>query len=205
MEDQEDQPIETAPAAEIKKPQFDLWKIIKAGLPLMVAVTFIFGLIYIVGQQSYRHSANDPQIQLAEDAALALSKGQAPESLIGNNKINIAHSLSPYVIICDQSGQPVASSALLDDQTPKIPPGIFEYTKRHKQDRITWEPKPGVRQAAVIVHYEGQASGFVFAGKSLRETEMRIGQLSAICIICWGIALFTIMVVIVGLEFLKSS
>jgi hypothetical protein len=204
MEDQEDQPIEIIPA-EIKKSQFDLWKIVKTCLPLMVAVTFVCGLIYIVGQQGYRHSANDPQIQLAEDAALALSKGQSPESLIGNNKVNIAHSLSPYLIIFDQSGQPIASSAVLDDHTPQIPAGIFDYTKRHKQDRITWQPKPGVRQAVVVVYFEGEASGFVLAGKSMREIEMRISQLSAICLICWGIALFTIMVVIVGLEFLKSS
>ena len=39
-------------------------------LPLGVAVTLVCALIYATVQQNYRQSANDPQIQMAEDAAL---------------------------------------------------------------------------------------------------------------------------------------
>jgi hypothetical protein len=199
----ENQPDETT-VSEVKTAPNKWWKIIKSCLPFIVAITFICGMIYIVGQQIYRHSANDPQIQMAVDAAAALSSGQAPETLIGNSKVDIAISLAPYLIIFDPAGQSIASSAILDNQTPTIPAGIFDYTKQHGQDRITWQPKAKVRQAAIIVYYEGQHSGFVLAGRSMREIEMREGQLLSICIICWLIALFSTMVIIVGLEFLKE-
>jgi hypothetical protein len=199
----ENQPDET-PVSEVKPPSNKLWKIIKTCLPFVVAVTFICGLIYIVGQQIYRQSANDPQIQMAEDAAAALSGGQTPGAIIGNSKVDIAISLSPYLIIFDSAGQPIASSAKLDDKTPTIPKGAFDYTKKHGQDRITWQPKAGIRQAVIIVHYEGQNSGFVLAGRSMREIETREGQLLSISIICWLIALFSTLVIIVGLEFLKE-
>jgi hypothetical protein len=46
---------------------------LKFWLPLAAAVTMLSGLVYIAVQQNMRIGANDPQIQLAEDAARALA------------------------------------------------------------------------------------------------------------------------------------
>ena len=40
---------------------------------------------------------------------------------------------------------------------------------RRGEDRLTWQPEPGVRSATVVVHYQGAQAGFVMAGRSLRE------------------------------------
>jgi hypothetical protein len=48
---------------------------LKVWFVLAVVTTVLSGLIYLAVQQSYRQSANDPQIQMAEDGAAALENG----------------------------------------------------------------------------------------------------------------------------------
>lgn len=151
--------------AVIIKPVFKQW------LPIAAAVTLLSGLIYLVVQQNIRLSANDPQIQIAEDIASGLSKGRTLQPVPETDKIDIASSLATFVIIFNDKGEPVNSSAVLDNKTPLPPSGIFAYTKSHKEDRFTWQPKSGIRMAAVVVRYEASQPGFVLAGRSLREVE----------------------------------
>ena len=44
----------------------------KTWVPLTIGTTLLCGLVYLATQQSIRQGANDPQIQMAEDAAAAL-------------------------------------------------------------------------------------------------------------------------------------
>lgn len=146
---------------------------IKHWTPIAVVIIALSGIVYLAVQQNIRSSANDPQIQMAEDAAVLLENGKSPESLIPANEVDISKSLAPYIIIFDDSGKGVASQAILDNRIPIPPPGVFEYTKVKNKDIFTWQPKPGVRSAAVIVHFNGAKPGFVLAGRSLREIEKR--------------------------------
>jgi hypothetical protein len=53
---------------------------------------------------------------------------------------------------------------------------VFDNAREKGENRITWEPKEGVRIAAVIKRFEGKTastSGFVLAGRSLDEVEKR--------------------------------
>ena len=59
-----------------------------------------------------------------------------------------------------------------------LPAGVLDYVKANGEDRITFQPQPGVRIAAVIVPVSGAKPGFVLAGRSLREVENRIDQLN---------------------------
>ena len=179
--------------------------IIKSWLPLVIAITLICGIIYITTQQAYRHSANDPQIQMAEDAAAALASGLPPSAFVTGPPYDMAASLAPYLIIFSESGVPIASSVSLDGRTPQPPDGVFEYTRQHKQDRITWQPRPGVRQAAVIVHYASSKSGFVLSGRSLRETENRIGILGTGILIGWLVTLFASLITVIFMESISNS
>jgi hypothetical protein len=45
--------------------------------------TALCALIYVTVHQSYRQTANDPQIQLAEDGAQQLAHGVAPAQIAG--------------------------------------------------------------------------------------------------------------------------
>jgi len=150
---------------------------IKKNILLFIAFALtsgIFFTIYSVGQQIYRMSANDPQISMARDAGELLNQGKMPAELMNKEKIDLGKSLSPFLLVYGNSGDPISSSALLDGQIPKLPAGVFDYTRQHGEDRISWQPKEDVRQALVVVKYN---NGFVAAGRSLSETELREGQL----------------------------
>src|SRR4051812_9606841 len=98
--------------------------ILKYWLVMAVMITGLVGLCYGAVQQDLRQSANDPQIQMAEDIATKLTDGQSLQSVVPAEKVDIAKSLAPYIIIFDGTGKPIASSAQLDGQIPTLPPGI---------------------------------------------------------------------------------
>ncbi len=146
-------------------------------LPLALTITLISGLIYLTVQQAIQIGANDPQIQMAEDAATALYQGQYPGEVVPQNKVDLTKSLAPYLIVFDEAGKPIAGNAVLNGKLPNLPPGVFSFTKENTEDRFTWEPQMGVRSALVVTHFTGINSGYVAAGRSIREVEKREDQL----------------------------
>src|SRR5579872_5718543 len=98
----------------------------KSWFAYAAAITLVCGIIYITVQQGYRQTANDPQFQLAEDAANAVSKGADPKTLVGTSPgIEISQSLSPYLIVYNSDGSIAASNATLDGNAPKLPQGVI--------------------------------------------------------------------------------
>ena len=162
-----------------------IFEIFKKWLPLAIATAGLCGLVYLTVQQSLRIGANDPQIQMAEDTASALNTGSSLDSLVPSAKVNIATSLTPFLEVYDYSGTIQASSGVLYDSNPAIPHGVLDYTRQNGEDRISWQPEPGLRIAAVVVRYD---NGFVLAGRSLREVEKRISQVEMLS----GLALLAI-------------
>ncbi len=144
---------------------------------LAAAVICLSFMIYGVGQQILRQGANSPQIAMAEDAAAALASGQPYEDVLPAQRVAFDSSLTSFLIAFDADGTPVATSAYLVGGVPTLPDGVFDFTRTHGQDRITWEPLPGVRIAAVVQAYAGPQPGFVLAGRSLREVERVEGRL----------------------------
>ncbi len=153
------------------------------------AVTGLSGLVYLAVQQNYRMNANDPQIQMAEDAALALRQGVNPKSLLPGPQIEIARSLAPFLVIYDDRGQQIGFSGVLHGRPLPLPEGVLDYVRTLGEDRVTLQPESGVRIAAIIVRAEGTTSGFVLAGRSLRVVEERIDDLTLIT----AAALFVIL------------
>ena len=143
-------------------------------LPIAAAVTALCLLVYVSVQQSLRSGANDPQIQLAEDAARALERGAMPESVVPANNVSIAESLTAFVIVYDSTLQPLAGSGRYHDRLLAPPPGVFEHARARGQARVTWQPAPALRIATVIVPATtATGAKFVLAGRSLREVEER--------------------------------
>ena len=135
---------------------------------LVALLMVIFGTMYAVVQQAQRSVANNPQIQLAQDAAYRLSSGDTPASLVGHNVL-IDSSLDPFMVIYDSSGEVVASSGFLTGTNlPVIPIGVLTAAKGQSYHAVTWQPAKYVRIAAVIVaskHY------YILSGRSLTEVE----------------------------------
>ena len=154
-----------------------------------LVLTLTFVIAYLSTQQSLRMSANDPQVQMARDAASDLARGLTPTSLQAppgsERRVDMTRSLSPWVTTFGEDTQPLTSTAELEGQTPSLPPGVFEYARTHGENRLTWQPRPGVRQAIVLVHFSGEHSGFVLAGRSLAEVQERIATLGKLVLAAW--------------------
>jgi hypothetical protein len=180
---------------------------IKYWLPLAVALTLVFGVLYVTIQQTLRLGANDPQIQMAEDISRALAAGQSLETLVPADKVDIAQSLAPYLIVYDAQGKVLRSSASLHGQIPELPNGVLDATRQMGENRITWQPETGVRSAVVIAAVSGGQGGFVLAGRSLRETEKRIDLLGLQAGLGWAASLVITLILVLllnSLPFLRS-
>lgn len=162
--------------------KFRIW------IPFAVTITLICGLMYGVVQQNYRQNANDPQIQISDDIAHAISAGETYSSFIYPANIDLQISLAPFVVVYDSSGNVKFANASLNGRTPKPPQGVFDYTKEHGEDRVTWEPEVGVRIASVMTYSQGDG-GYVLVGRSLREVEKRVQQLTTDIAIGWFVTM----------------
>ena len=161
----------------------------KQTLPLAFAITALSGVLYVVTQQTIRQAANDPQIQIAEDTAEALQNGTPLSTFMPVHTINMEKSLSPFVIIFDAAGKPIGTAGYLDNTIPVPPAGVFDHARVLGENHITWQPKPGVRIAAVVKIFNGKINGFVLAGRSLREIEKREHDLFVLVFLGWLCAL----------------
>lgn len=167
--------------------------IFRIWLPFVVVISAFCALAYASVQQVYRQNANDPQIQMAWDAADALADGHSPESILPPTKVSVDKSLAPFLIVYNPDGSVLASSVMLDGQTPALPDGVLAATKQMGENRRTWQPKADVRIAAVIVSY---TDGFVLAGRNLREVEAREAQLTTVVSLTWVLAMVATLIVI---------
>jgi hypothetical protein len=141
--------------------------------------------LYSIPQQVLRQDANDPQIAMATDLVAVLERGDMvtllqqgalPAVTGGSGGVDMARSLSPFVIVYNDQGLPLASQAQLDGKAPAPPAGVFDFVRQHGEERLSWQPRRGVRIAAVVQRVGGAHPGFVLAGRSLREVEDREEQ-----------------------------
>ncbi len=157
-------------------------------VPFAAVITIICGLVFLTVQQSLRQSADDPQIQMAEDAANALARGAAEDAVLPATQVDIATSLAPFAIVFNTRGDVVAASGLLHGRNLQLPPGVLDHVRTLGENRLTLQPEPSVRIASVIRHYEGPHPGFVLAGRSLREIEFREQQTRIFVAIAWVVS-----------------
>ena len=157
-------------------------------LAVLAIISVIFSTIYGTVQYILRMDANDPQIQMAQDAANLLNNGATITSVI-TPKIDTRLSLAPVVIVYDTSGHTVGTAAFAG-QFPirDIPFGVLK-AAGSDYNAVTWEPESNVRLAAVAVKANQY---YVVSARSLREVESRENTVFKIAAIGWLITLLTI-------------
>lgn len=148
-------------------------------------VTLFSGLVYGAVGQSLRLLADDPQVQITQDILSSLGQGADPKQLSATVS-DISTTMTPYVIIYDNNEKVLGSTIELDKKTPVPPKGVFEKAKKYNENRFTWEPKKGLRQAAVMVKYK---DGFVLSGKTLKEVENRTKIIFKLVGVAWVIGI----------------
>jgi len=163
-------------------------------LTAAIIITTIMLLIYACVQQSYRTSANDPQLQIARDISDDLRNGRSGKKFLDADTIDIAQSLAVFTALFDAAGKPIQSTGLLDGKLPLPPSGVFEFTRANTENVLTWQPRAGVRMAMVFEKIKAPGKGFVAAGRSLKETEIREGNLVKMIGLAWAACLFVLLV-----------
>ncbi len=154
---------------------------------MAMLVTILAGLIYVSVQQSHRSAANDPQLQMAGDIRERLDHHQSIDPLMAMDSIDLAKSLATFTVLYDASGEPIRSNGVLDGQLPRLPKGVFEFTRKKEEDVLTWQPRLGIRMALVVEYVQSPGSGiaFVAVGRSLKEVEKRVGNLTTMVLAGW--------------------
>lgn len=182
-----------------------LCRLLLQWLPWAVGLTLVFGAMYAAGQQILRQSANDPQIQIAEDTATAVNAAEPPAFFNSLTKTDIAKSLAPYLVIYGENGDIVASTGELNGAPLALPRGVFQSALILGELRFTWQPRHDVRSAIVVLPVKGIFNGFVVAGRSLRETEQREDLIEKIAFAAWFISLCAIFGILFLMNRLRKS
>jgi hypothetical protein len=154
-------------------------------LTLAVVLTVLGFCAAIVMQQMLRRGADQPQIQMAAAYAGQLASGQASTHSIPDGRVDLSSSLEPFVIFYNSDGTPVRSSGYLGDAVPTPPAGIFAYLRTNAIDKFTWQPRRGVRIAAVAQRVDGAHPGFILVGRSLTLVEQQEDLLRKATFITW--------------------
>jgi hypothetical protein len=169
--------------------------LLRVWLPIAVALTCLAGTADAIGQQILRQGADDPQVQVAEDAAARIQAGSPAADVVPAGQTEISTSLAPWVIVYGPDRKAVASSAALHGKTADFPTSVLDNAPPGGRDAITWQPEPGVRAATVVIGFKG---GWVVAGRSLRLVEQRVDLLLQLAVLGWLAALGGSALAVVG-------
>jgi hypothetical protein len=151
--------------------------------------TVVIGTGYGMVQHTLRSGANDPQIQMVEEAVTALQAGERPETVVGTTEVNLDQSSAPFLIVYNESYGIAASGAKLSGSDLVIPQGVLVYAREHGTNAITWQPKADTRLATVAMATTGDHPLYVVAARSLRHVEQRESETLALAGIGWLISL----------------
>ena len=172
-------------------------RFLRSWLPLAVAATVLVGTGFAIGQQILRAGANDPQVQLAEDAAARLQAGASAAEVLPSAHTEIAASLAPWVMVYDAHRKLLAGSARLDGKLVDYPTSVFDNAPAGGRQEVTWQPRSGVREASVVVAFNG---GWVVAGRSLRLVQEREDLVGRLALAGWLAALVATAVAVLAAE-----
>jgi hypothetical protein len=172
-------------------------------LQLAALATATSMLVYLAVQQVGRQTANDPQLQIARDAAISMAAGQRPAIIANGPVVDIGRSLSSWITVLDEKGTILSSSARLHGNARTVPLGVLDHARASGEERVTWQPEPGVRMATIVVH--NRTGGFVVAGRSLEESEARTAAYGKLVLAGWFATLIGLLVIVTATEALMPQ
>jgi hypothetical protein len=112
--------------------------------------------------------------------------------------VDIGRSLAPWITVVDEKGTIISSSASLHGKARTVPIGVLDHARASGEERVTWQPEPGVRMATVVVH--NRNGGFVVAGRSLEESEARTAAYGRMILFGWFATLVGLLVIVTATE-----
>ena len=161
-------------------------------IPIAIAASLVLGITYINDQQTLRLGANEPQEWLSADAEVKIAGGESiqqvlmtPSLFATTSAVEISTDSSPYIVICDQSGNPIGGNGYLHGVLATLPQGVLASSTQDHRGFVTWQPEEGVREALVIDHINSPTGGYVVSGRSLAYVENEEDMLTARTFVGW--------------------
>jgi hypothetical protein len=125
---------------------------------------------------------------MVDDAVSTLQHTGAIEAVVPpveSNTIDIAQSLQPWIALYDEAGDAPESTGQLHGETPTPPQGVFDAARSNTgkdtgiayENRVTWQPEQGVREA-LVMRWMPERQIWVVAGRNMREVEHRESSLA---------------------------
>lgn len=149
-------------------------------------------VVYVVGQQMARRTVDDGPRALLDQTRGMLAAGASPAAITAGPVVDLDTSSAMFLIIYDADHVLLASSAALAGSSPQVPPGVLDEAVVRGEDRVTWQPAAGVREAVVASPWQSATSrGVVVAGTSLTTSESRTGTLRGWVGLTWLLAVLT--------------
>ncbi|MEM1312467.1 MAG: hypothetical protein AAGF07_03310 [Patescibacteria group bacterium] len=174
-------------------------KKIKSWLVLAIAISFIFGFIFIATHQIMRTEANTPLVDTGQNILGYLENDETVDSQLEqlvsqieqSPKVDVRDSDKVVVSIYNDSGEVQASTASLDEESPTLESEIFGQAKQDGVNKITWAPEDDkeVRLAFIVYPIKEGDKGYLVIGKSLEETEINITKIGKVLLAGWLITL----------------
>ena len=150
---------------------------------------------YLMAQQVVRLGANGVPAEVANAVAGRWDRQPAAD-LAGPNVSDPAGRLAPNIFMYNVQRRLIASNTGATTKADQPPAGSFDYAKKHGDNRFTWQPPHGQRQAAVLA-FDTHNGGYVLATQSLKESEHLIDQLGRLALATLvGVTVLTIFVAV---------
>ena len=111
-------------------------------------------------------------------------------AVVGMGHVPIDSSLAPFIAVFDGQGALLPTNGSLDGRPPSPPVGVLNVARTTGRDAVTWQPRPDVRVALVVLP---RKSGTIVAGRSLRAIESRIEAIEALVAVGWLAGLAILM------------
>jgi hypothetical protein len=124
-------------------------------------------------QQAIRGAADQPQIQMAERYSAQLASGEFPLMKSAAQGVDPSTSLEPFVTVYSSDRHVVFSTGYIGSEPLILPKGVVDYLQSHDVDKFTWQPRTGVRIAAVARRFDGAQPGVVLVGRSLAVVQQQ--------------------------------
>ncbi len=159
----------------------------------LAIITIILGLIYTSVQQVYRNSANDPQVELAHQIAHTLNLKKSIDKYFPDTT-DLMETQSVFIEIFNSQGHPLRSTSLLHGNLPQLPMGVINFVNQKGEDWVTWQPNSKLRLAMVIVSSSVSPHFMVAVGRSLKETEKRVSDLTMMVVMGWVLCLVILLI-----------
>jgi hypothetical protein len=92
-----------------------------------------------------------------------------------------------FTIFYGASGRAIGGNATLHGTLPQPPQGFFNVIRSQGEDKVNWQPQPGIRIA--LFGLPMRDGGFVLSGKSLIPGEARTARVNTILLWMWAFAM----------------